>query len=105
MVKFGSLVNRIQSTIQRKKIIIKKKTSFITKAKNRYPLSMKTNIPNCMGGTLNVDFQNSFPNLIKKNFMDTLEIRVWGERRPKDRVTLQLISVFTLALTHPKTFT
>jgi hypothetical protein len=37
--------------------------------------------------------------------MDTPKRRVWGERRPKDKVTLQLISVFTLALTHPKTFT
>jgi len=37
--------------------------------------------------------------------MDTLERKVWGERRPKNRVILQLILVFTLALTHPKTFT
>jgi hypothetical protein len=35
--------------------------------------------------------------------MDTPGRRVWGERRPKDRVTLQIISVFTLK--HPKTFT
>jgi hypothetical protein len=35
--------------------------------------------------------------------MDTTERRVWGERRPKDRVTLQIILVFTF--THPKTFT
>jgi hypothetical protein len=35
--------------------------------------------------------------------MDTPERRVWGERRPKDRVTLQIILVLTL--THPKTFT
>jgi hypothetical protein len=35
--------------------------------------------------------------------MDTLEGRVWGERRPKDKVTLQIILVFTL--TCPKTFT
>jgi hypothetical protein len=28
--------------------------------------------------------------------MDTPERRVWGERRPKDRVTLQIILVFTL---------
>jgi hypothetical protein len=34
--------------------------------------------------------------------MDTLERRVWGERRPKDKVTLQMILVFTLALTPPK---
>jgi len=34
--------------------------------------------------------------------MDTFERRVWGERRPKDRVTLQIILIFTL--THPKTF-
>jgi hypothetical protein len=34
--------------------------------------------------------------------MDTPERMVWGERRPKDRATLQIILVFTL--THPKTF-
>jgi hypothetical protein len=33
--------------------------------------------------------------------MDTPERRVGGERRPKDRVTLQIILVFTLTL--PKT--
>jgi hypothetical protein len=37
--------------------------------------------------------------------MDTPERRVWDERRPKDRVTLQIILVFTLRLTHLKTFT
>jgi hypothetical protein len=37
--------------------------------------------------------------------MDTLERRVWGERRPKDRMTLQIILIFTLTLTCPKTFT
>jgi hypothetical protein len=37
--------------------------------------------------------------------MDTPERRVWGERRPKDRVTLQIILVFTLIFTRPKTFT
>jgi len=46
----------------------------------------------------------SFPNLVKISyFMDTLERRVSGERRPKDRVTLQIVLVFTL--TCPKTFT
>jgi hypothetical protein len=35
--------------------------------------------------------------------MDTPERRVWGERRPKDMVTSQIILVFEL--THPKTFT
>jgi hypothetical protein len=35
--------------------------------------------------------------------MDILERRVWGERRPKDKVTLQIILVFTF--TRPKTFT
>jgi hypothetical protein len=35
--------------------------------------------------------------------MDTLKRRVWGERRPKEKVTLQIIIVFTL--TCPKTFT
>jgi hypothetical protein len=37
--------------------------------------------------------------------MDTPKKRVWGEKRPKDRVTLQILLVFTLALTHPETFT
>ncbi len=37
--------------------------------------------------------------------MDTLKRRVWGERRPKDKVILQVILVFTLTLTCPKTFT
>jgi hypothetical protein len=37
--------------------------------------------------------------------MDTPERRVRGERRPKEKAILQLILVFTLALTHPKTFT
>jgi len=37
--------------------------------------------------------------------MDTHERKVWGERRPKDMVTLQIILVFTLTLTCPKTFT
>jgi hypothetical protein len=40
-------------------------------------------------------FSISFPDLISY-FMDTPERRVWGERRPKDRVTLQIIFVFTL---------
>jgi hypothetical protein len=35
--------------------------------------------------------------------MDTPQRRVWGERRPKDKVTLQIILAFTL--THSKTFT
>jgi hypothetical protein len=35
--------------------------------------------------------------------MDTSERKVWGERRPKDKVTLQIILVFTL--TCRKTFT
>jgi hypothetical protein len=35
--------------------------------------------------------------------MNTAETRVWGEGRPKDRVSLQIILVFTL--THPKLFT
>jgi hypothetical protein len=44
-----------------------------------------------------------FPDLIKLSyFMDTLERRVWDDRRPKDMVTLQIILVFTL--TCPKTF-
>jgi len=34
--------------------------------------------------------------------MHTPERRVWGEWRPKDRVTLRILLVFTL--THTKTF-
>ncbi len=53
---------------------------------------------------LNVEFSISFPDLIKfPYFMDTAETRVWGEGRPKDRVSLQIILVFTL--THPKPYT
>jgi hypothetical protein len=37
------------------------------------------------------------------HFMDTPERRVWGERRTKDRVTLQIILAFTL--TRLKTLT
>jgi hypothetical protein len=50
-------------------------------------------------------FSISFSDLIKfPYFIDTSERRVWGgERRPKDRMTSQIILVFTL--THPKTFT
>jgi hypothetical protein len=44
----------------------------------------------------------SFPDLIKfPYFMDTPERKVWGEKRPKDKITLQIILVFTL--TFPKT--
>ncbi len=35
--------------------------------------------------------------------MDTPKRRVWGERRPKNKVTLQIVLVLTL--TCPKTFT
>jgi hypothetical protein len=42
-------------------------------------------------------FSISFPELKKTPyFMDIPERRVWGERRPKGRVTLQIILVFTL---------
>ncbi len=34
--------------------------------------------------------------------MDTPKRRVWGEKRPKNKVTSQIILVFTL--THPETF-
>jgi hypothetical protein len=45
----------------------------------------------------------SFPDLIKfPFFVDTPERKVWGERRPKDRATLQIILVFTV--TRPQTF-
>ncbi len=55
---------------------------------------------------LNADFQHFIPRSNKfPYFMDTPDRRVWGERRPKNRVTLQLILVFTLIFTCPKTFT
>jgi hypothetical protein len=56
---------------------------------------------------LNGDFQHFIPRSNKFHyFVDTPARRVWGEeRRPKDRVTLQLILVFTLTVTHPKTVT
>jgi hypothetical protein len=42
-------------------------------------------------------FSISFQDLMKfPYFMDTPERRVWGERRAKDKVTLQIILVFTL---------
>jgi hypothetical protein len=49
-------------------------------------------------------FSISFPDLIKFPYF-TPERRVWGERRPKDRVTLQIILVFILTLAPSKTFT
>jgi hypothetical protein len=53
---------------------------------------------------LNADFQHFIPTSTKFHyFTDTPERKVWGERRPKDRVNLQIILVFTL--THLKTFT
>jgi hypothetical protein len=64
----------------------------------------KANIINLEPCALNVDFQHFIPKSNKfPYFMDTLERRVWGERRPKNMVTLQIILVFTL--TFPKTFT
>jgi hypothetical protein len=53
---------------------------------------------------LNADFQHFIPKSNKfPYFMDTPEKMVWGERRPKDKVTLQIILVLTI--TCPKTFT
>jgi len=37
--------------------------------------------------------------------MDTPERRIWGERRPRDRVTSQIILVFPLTLACFRTFT
>jgi len=46
-------------------------------------------------------FSISFSDFMKfPYFMDTPERRVWGARRPKYRVTLQIILVFTF--TRPK---
>jgi hypothetical protein len=45
---------------------------------------------------LNADFQHFIPTSSKfLYFMDTPERRVWGERRRKDRVTLQIILIFS----------
>jgi hypothetical protein len=53
---------------------------------------------------LNADFQHFIPRSNKFSyFMDTTERMVWGWGRLKDRLTLQIILVFTLTL--PKTFT
>jgi hypothetical protein len=53
---------------------------------------------------LNADSQHFIPTSNKFDyFMDTPERRVWGERRRKDRVTSQIILIFTL--THLKTST
>jgi hypothetical protein len=54
---------------------------------------------------LNDDFQHFIPrfNKISLLYGDTNERRVWGEGRPKDTVSLQIILVFTL--TCPKPFT
>jgi hypothetical protein len=42
-------------------------------------------------------FNISFPNFIKFPYVrDTLERRVWGEKKPKYKVILQIILVFTL---------
>jgi hypothetical protein len=53
-----------------------------------------------------LNFNISLLDLIKfPYFLDTPKRKVWGERRPKDMVTLQIILIFTLTLTCPKTFT
>jgi hypothetical protein len=45
---------------------------------------------------LNADFQHFIPTSNKFHyFMHTPERRVWGERRRKDRVTLQIIVIFS----------
>jgi hypothetical protein len=55
---------------------------------------------------LNVELQHFIPKFNKISLLyGCPQIRVWGERRPKDKVTLQIILIFTLTLTHPKTFT
>jgi len=74
-------------------------------------LSASITIPTCKANiislepcALNVDFQHFIPiSNIFPYFLDTPKRRVWGEQRPKDKVTLQIILVFTLTL--PKTFT
>jgi len=53
---------------------------------------------------LNANFQHSIPRFNKFSLLYGYPKRkVWGEGRPKDRVSLQIILVFTL--TCPKPFT
>jgi len=61
-------------------------------------LTCKATIISLQSCALNADFQHFVPRSNKK-FL--LERRVWGERSPKDRVTREIILVFTL--TCPKT--
>ncbi len=61
-------------------------------------LTCKATIISLQSCALNADFQHFVP---RSNKIFLLERRVWGERRPKDRVTLEIILVFTL--TCPKT--
>ncbi len=71
-------------------------------------LSASITVPTCRATislepcALNGDFQHFIPRSNKFHyFMDTPARRVWGEeRRPKDRVTLQLILVVTLTYLH-----
>ncbi len=54
---------------------------------------------------LNADFQHFIPRFNKISyFMDTPERRVWDERRPKDRLSLQIILVFILTCRKPFTW-
>jgi len=59
--------------------------------------------PPCKATIINLEFCTSNDLIKFPYFMNTSVRRVWGERRPKERVTLQIILVFTLA--HPKIFT
>ncbi len=65
----------------------------------------KANIISLEPCAFNADFQHFIPKSNKSPYFMgiPLERRVWGERRPKDRVTKHIILIFTLAL--PKTLT
>jgi len=67
-------------------------------------ITCKATIISLEPSALNADFHHFIPTSNKFHyFMDTPERRVWGKRRRKDRVTSQIILIFTL--THLKTFT
>jgi len=64
----------------------------------------KATIINLEPCALNAEFQHFILRFNKISLLYGYpQRRVWGERRPKDRVTSQIISIF--AFTHCKTFT
>jgi hypothetical protein len=81
--------------------------SFFLSASNAAPICKATIIslePCALNAEFLLSFSISFPDLMSfLTWWIPLKDRFGGERRPKERVTLQIILVLTL--THPKTFT